>query len=140
MKRTQVSSERCVYALTRAGIKAGHIENEVVGVNKAESRIELGPSASLTRTSWTSHTLKPGMVITVSGQPSRAEDSHRMCCASITRTGRSPDRRRWSRGGGAAAAAQMCSPAASVNPDGEVVRLQDVTEFEPETHGYVFHS
>ena len=57
---------------------------------KAEWQIELGPAASLTRTGWTPETLKPGTVIKASGQPSRAEGSHGMCCARITRPDGSP--------------------------------------------------
>ena len=55
-----------------------------------EWQIELGPAASLTRTGWTPETLKAGMVIKASGQPSRAEGSHGMCCARITREDGSP--------------------------------------------------
>jgi Family of unknown function (DUF6152) len=57
---------------------------------KAEWQIELGPAASLTRTGWTPETLKAGTVIKASGQPSRAEGSHGMCCARITRADGSP--------------------------------------------------
>ena len=57
---------------------------------KAEWQVELGAAASLTRTGWTPETLKPGTVIKVSGQPSRAEGSHGMCCARITRPDGSP--------------------------------------------------
>jgi uncharacterized protein DUF6152 len=57
---------------------------------KAEWQVELGPAASLTRTGWTPETLKPGTLIKVSGQPSRAEGSHGMCCAKITRPDGSP--------------------------------------------------
>src|SRR5207245_1521402 len=58
--------------------------------DKAEWQIELGPAASLTRTGWTPETLKAGMLIKASGQPSRAEGSHGMCCAKITRADGSP--------------------------------------------------
>jgi len=57
---------------------------------KTEWQIELGPAAQLTRTGWTPETLKPGTVIKVSGQPSRAEGSHGMCCARITRPDGTP--------------------------------------------------
>ena len=57
---------------------------------KAEWQIELGPAASLTRTGWTPETLKAGTIIKASGQPSRAEGSHGMCCARITRADGSP--------------------------------------------------
>jgi hypothetical protein len=50
----------------------------------------LGPAASLTRTGWTPETLKAGTVIKASGQPSRAEGSHGMCCAKITHADGSP--------------------------------------------------
>jgi len=65
---------------------------EVVDANgqKAEWQIELGPAASLTRTGWTPETLKPGTAIKAAGQPSRAEGSHGMCCARITRPDGSP--------------------------------------------------
>jgi hypothetical protein len=55
-----------------------------------EWQIELGPAASLTRTGWTPDTLKPGTMIKAAGQPSRAEGSHGMCCARITRPDGSP--------------------------------------------------
>ena len=55
-----------------------------------EWQIELGAAAGLTRTGWTPETLKPGTVIKASGQPSRAEGSHGMCCAKITRADGSP--------------------------------------------------
>jgi hypothetical protein len=57
---------------------------------KVEWQVELGPAASLTRTGWTPETLKPGTMIKVVGQPSRAEGSHGMCCAKITRPDGSP--------------------------------------------------
>ena len=55
-----------------------------------EWQIELGPAASLTRTGWTPETLKAGTIIKAQGQPSRAEGSHGMCCARITRADGSP--------------------------------------------------
>lgn len=55
-----------------------------------EWQVELGAAAGLARTGWTPETLKPGTEITVSGQPSRAEGSHGMCCARITRPDGSP--------------------------------------------------
>jgi len=57
---------------------------------KVEWQVELGPAASLTRTGWTPDTLKAGTLIKASGQPSRAEGSHGMCCARITRPDGSP--------------------------------------------------
>lgn len=55
-----------------------------------EWQIELGTAASLTRTGWTADTLKPGSEIKLKGQPSRAEGSHGMCCARITRPDGTP--------------------------------------------------
>ena len=55
-----------------------------------EWQIELGAPLNLSRTGWTPDTLKPGMVIKVAGQPSRAEGSHGICCATITRPDGSP--------------------------------------------------
>ena len=55
-----------------------------------EWQIELGAPLNLARTGWTPDTLKPGMVIKVAGQPSRAEGSHGICCATITRPDGSP--------------------------------------------------
>ncbi len=64
--------------------------DETTPQGKVEWQIELGTAASLTRTGWTTDTLKPGTVIKVNGQPSRAEGSHGMCCARITRGDGSP--------------------------------------------------
>ena len=55
-----------------------------------EWQIELGAPLSLSRTGWTPETLKPGMIIKVSGAPSRAEGSHGMCCVRITKPAGSP--------------------------------------------------
>jgi hypothetical protein len=57
---------------------------------KVEWQLELGAAAPLTRVGWTPATLKPGTVIKVVGQPSRAEGTHGMCCAKITRPDGSP--------------------------------------------------
>ena len=57
---------------------------------KVEWQVELGAAAPLTRVGWTPATLKPGTVIKVVGQPSRAEGTHGMCCAKITRPDGSP--------------------------------------------------
>jgi Family of unknown function (DUF6152) len=56
----------------------------------AEWQVELGAAAPLTRTGWTPDTLKPGMVIKVVGQPSRAEGSRGLCCARLTRPDGTP--------------------------------------------------
>lgn len=66
-----------------------YFESEVDG-KKVEWQVELGPAASLTRTGWTAQTLKPGTIVKVSGQPSRAEGSFGMCCARITHPDGSP--------------------------------------------------
>ncbi len=55
-----------------------------------EWQVELGAAGSLTRTGWTNDTLKPGTIVKVSGQPSRAEGSWGMCCAKVTRPDGSP--------------------------------------------------
>ena len=47
---------------------------------KVEWQIEMGTGAQLARNNLTVETLKPGTEIRVSGQPSRAEGSHGMCC------------------------------------------------------------
>ena len=47
---------------------------------KVEWQIEMGTGAQLARNNLTVENLKPGTVIKVSGQPSRAEGSHGMCC------------------------------------------------------------
>jgi hypothetical protein len=57
---------------------------------KVEWQIELGAPVSLARTGWTPDTLKPGMIIKVVGQPSKAEGSRGICCARITRPDGSP--------------------------------------------------
>jgi hypothetical protein len=60
------------------------------GGKKIEWQVELGAAGGLARTGWTPETLKPGTIVKVSGQPSRAEGSHGMCCARITRPDGSP--------------------------------------------------
>ena len=57
---------------------------------KVEWQIELGAAGGLARTGWTPETLKPGTMVKVIGQPSRAEGSHGMCCARITRPDGTP--------------------------------------------------
>ena len=47
---------------------------------KAEWQVEMGTGAQLARNNLTVETLKPGTMIKVSGQPSRAEGSKGMCC------------------------------------------------------------
>ncbi len=55
-----------------------------------EWQIELGAPVSLQRTGWTPETLPMGMVVKVSGQPSRAEGSTGICCVRMTRQDGSP--------------------------------------------------
>lgn len=47
---------------------------------KVEWQVEMGTGAQLSRNNLTVETLKPGTQIKVSGQPSRAEGSHGICC------------------------------------------------------------
>ena len=47
---------------------------------KIEWQVEMGTGAQLVRNNLTVETLKPGTMIKVSGQPSRAEGSKGMCC------------------------------------------------------------
>ena len=47
---------------------------------KVEWQVEMGTGAQLARNNLTVETLKPGTMIKVSGQPSRAEGSRGMCC------------------------------------------------------------
>jgi hypothetical protein len=63
---------------------------ETTPQGKVEWQVEMGTAASLSRTGWTPETLKAGTLIKASGQPSRAEGSHGMCCARITRPDGSP--------------------------------------------------
>lgn len=57
---------------------------------KVEWQVELGAVAAMARLGWTTETIKPGLLIKVVGQPSRAEGSYGMCCARITRPDGSP--------------------------------------------------
>jgi len=66
-----------------------YFTSEVNG-KTVEWQVELGAAASLTRTGWTTATLKPGTIVKVVGQPSRAEGSFGMCCAKVTRPDGSP--------------------------------------------------
>jgi hypothetical protein len=81
-------------AVTRFVFKNPHaalyVEETSAGGQKIEWQIELGAPASLVRTGWTPDTLKAGTMIKASGQPSRAEGTHGMCCARITRLDGSP--------------------------------------------------
>lgn len=55
-----------------------------------EWQIELGAPVSLQRTGWTPDSLPIGMVVKVTGQPSRADGSTGMCCVRMTRQDGSP--------------------------------------------------
>ena len=57
---------------------------------ETEWQIELGAPVSLRRTGWTPDTLTAGTLVKVSGQASRAEGSHGMCCVRMTRADGSP--------------------------------------------------
>jgi len=57
---------------------------------KVEWQIELGGIAALARNGWTPDTLKFGTPIKASGRPSKAEGTHGMCCAKITKPDGSP--------------------------------------------------
>ena len=57
---------------------------------KVEWQIELGAPVSLSRTGWTPETIKVGMILKAVGQPSRAEGTHGMCCARITKPDGTP--------------------------------------------------
>ena len=56
----------------------------------SEWQVELGAPVGLRRTGWTPDTLPIGMVVKVSGQPSRAEGSQGVCCVRMTRADDSP--------------------------------------------------
>jgi len=55
-----------------------------------EWQVELGAPVGLRRVGWTPDTMPIGMVVKVSGQPSRAEGSHGVCCVRMTRSDGSP--------------------------------------------------
>tara|TARA_R110002167_G_scaffold77179_8_gene214533 strand:+ start:1304 stop:1729 length:426 start_codon:yes stop_codon:yes gene_type:complete len=55
-----------------------------------EWQIELGAPVSLQRTGWTPDTLPMGMVVKVTGQPSRADGSTGLCCVRMTKQDGSP--------------------------------------------------
>ena len=60
------------------------------GNSVTEWQVELGAPVSLRRTGWTPDTLTVGTMVKVSGQPSRAEGSHGVCCVRMTRSDGSP--------------------------------------------------
>lgn len=55
-----------------------------------EWQVELGAPVSLRRVGWTPDTLEVGMVVNVSGNRSRAEGTHGLCCVRMTREDGSP--------------------------------------------------
>ena len=55
-----------------------------------EWQVELGAPVGLRRTGWTPDTIPVGMVVKATGQPSRAEGSHGLCCVRMTRADGSP--------------------------------------------------
>ena len=65
---------------------------DVTGANgqTTEWQVELGAPVGLRRTGWPPDTLPVGMVVKVSGQPSRAEGSQGICCVRMTRADDSP--------------------------------------------------
>jgi hypothetical protein len=65
---------------------------DVTGANgqTTEWQVELGAPVGLRRTGWTPDTLPVGMVVKVSGQPSRAEGSQGICCVRMTKADDSP--------------------------------------------------
>ncbi|MBL4819853.1 MAG: hypothetical protein JKY98_02525 [Gammaproteobacteria bacterium] len=65
---------------------------DVPGENGAtiEWQVELGAPVGLRRMGWTPDTLPLGMIVKASGQKSRAEGSHGVCCVRMTKADGSP--------------------------------------------------
>lgn len=57
---------------------------------KVQWQVEMGSTTLLTRQGWTPESIKPGEGITVTGQPSKAEGTHGICCAQISRADGTP--------------------------------------------------
>ncbi|MEX2132313.1 MAG: DUF6152 family protein [Pseudohongiellaceae bacterium] len=55
-----------------------------------EWQVELGAPVSLRRTGWTPDTITIGTMVKLSGQASRADGSHGVCCVRMTRADGSP--------------------------------------------------
>ena len=55
-----------------------------------EWQVELGAPVSIRRVGWTPDTLQVGQRVMVSGQRSRAEGSHGVCCVRMTRPDGTP--------------------------------------------------
>ena len=65
-----------------------NVEDETGQV--VEWQVELGAPVSIRRAGWTPDTLRVGQRVMVSGQRSRAEGSHGVCCVRMTRPDGSP--------------------------------------------------
>ena len=57
---------------------------------KIEWQVELGASTSMFNAGWTKEMLMPGMVVKVTGNPSRAPGSHGLTSAKFTKADGSP--------------------------------------------------
>lgn len=55
-----------------------------------EWQVELGAPVGLRRVGWTPDSLPVGMMVKISGQPSRAEGTHGVCCVRMTRADGTP--------------------------------------------------
>jgi hypothetical protein len=66
---------------------------------KVQWQVEMGSTTLMTRQGWTPESIKPGDAIKVVGQPSKAEGTHGICCAQISRADGSPFVARRGRGG-----------------------------------------
>ena len=53
-------------------------------------QVEMGSTTLMTRQGWTPESIKPGDGIKVVGQPSKADGTHGLCCAQISRADGSP--------------------------------------------------
>src|SRR5262245_26173018 len=58
--------------------------------NKVQWQVEMGSTTIMTRQGWTPASIKIGDSIKVTGQGSRAEGTHGICCAQIARVDGSP--------------------------------------------------
>ena len=57
---------------------------------KVQWQVEMGSTTIMTRQGWTPASIRKGDSIKVVGQPSRAEGTHGICCAQISRGDGSP--------------------------------------------------
>ena len=60
------------------------------GGQKVQWQVEMGSTTLMTRQGWTPDSIKAGDAIKVVGQPSRAEGTHGICCAQISRADGTP--------------------------------------------------